>query len=85
MSAKAMMMDQESKVLDTGFTLASAKLMEKYVAEGALNPRINLTQTGFNCMFVAWLIEEDLPFTTGISLLNEPDIVFNSHAFLIKR
>ena len=49
----------------TGFTLASAKLMEKYVEEGLLNPRVEPTQSGFNWLFAAWLIEQDLPFTTG--------------------
>ena len=32
----------------TGFTLASAKLMEKYVQEGQLNPRVEPTQSGFS-------------------------------------
>ncbi|KAF8262481.1 hypothetical protein EI94DRAFT_1602044, partial [Lactarius quietus] len=53
--------------LHTGFTLASAKLMEKYVQDGLLNPRVEPTQPGFTRLFAAWLIEQDLPFTTGES------------------
>ena len=49
----------------TGFTLASARLMEKYVQDGLLNPRVEPTQSGFTRLFAAWLIEQDLPFTTG--------------------
>ena len=49
----------------TGFMLASAKLMEKYVQDGLLNPRVEPTQPGFTRLFSAWLIEQDLAFTTG--------------------
>jgi hypothetical protein len=56
----------------TGFTLASAKLMEKYVQEGLLNPQVEPTQPGFSRLFAAWLIEQDLPFTTGTYCLLFP-------------
>ena len=51
--------------LHTGFTLASAKLMEKYVQDGLLNPHVEPTQPGFTRLFAAWFIEQDLPFTTS--------------------
>lgn len=50
-----------------GFTLASAKLMEGYLKDGALNLRLVLTQTGFLKMFAAWLLEDDLAWTTSES------------------
>ncbi|KAG8944484.1 hypothetical protein FRC04_001796, partial [Tulasnella sp. 424] len=50
-----------------GFTAASAKLMEGYLKDGALNPRLVPTQTGFLKMFAAWLLEDDLAWTTGES------------------
>jgi hypothetical protein len=56
----------------TGFMLASAKLMEKYVQDGLLNPRVEPTQSGFSRLFAAWLIEQDLPFTTGMYCLLFP-------------
>ena len=39
--------------------------MEKYVQEGRLNPRVEPRQSGFSRLFAAWLIEQDLAFTTG--------------------
>ncbi|TFY51128.1 hypothetical protein EVJ58_g10725 [Rhodofomes roseus] len=50
-----------------GFTLASAKLMERYLEEGKLNPKLEPTQRGFLQVFAAWIIEDDLPWTTGES------------------
>lgn len=41
--------------------------MEGYLKEGALNPRIVPTQSGFLKMFAAWLLEDDLAWTTGES------------------
>ncbi|KAF7363114.1 Dimer-Tnp-hAT domain-containing protein [Mycena venus] len=46
---------------------ASAKIMENYLREGKLNPALNPTQIGFNRVFTAWIIEDDLAFTTGES------------------
>lgn len=51
----------------TSQILASAKLMEKYLEEGKLNPKCEPTQRGFLQVFAAWLVEDDLPFTTGES------------------
>jgi hypothetical protein len=52
---------------DHGFTHASAKVMEDFLLEGKLNPEIEPTRVGFLKIFAAWLLEEDLPFTTGES------------------
>ncbi|KAH9164016.1 hypothetical protein EDB89DRAFT_1859580 [Lactarius sanguifluus] len=60
-----------TKLSHTGFTLASARLMEKYVQDGLLNPRIEPTQSSFTRLFVAWLVEQDLPFTTGKFAISE--------------
>lgn len=46
---------------------ASAKIMENYLREGKLNPALNPTHIGFNGVFAAWIIEDDLAFTTGES------------------
>lgn len=44
---------------------ASAKIMEEFLKEGKLNPEVRRTQAGFLKVFSAWLLEDDLPFTTG--------------------
>ncbi|KAJ6449994.1 hypothetical protein C8R45DRAFT_849331, partial [Mycena sanguinolenta] len=36
-----------------------------FVPKGKLNPAINSTQKNFLKVFAAWIIEDDLPFTTG--------------------
>ncbi|KAJ7691056.1 hypothetical protein B0H14DRAFT_2251304, partial [Mycena olivaceomarginata] len=64
--------DTEIPSSEPGFTCeiseASAKIMEKnYLREGKLNPALNPTQIGFNRVFAAWIIEDDLAFTTGES------------------
>jgi hypothetical protein len=51
--------------LPQGVTAASAKLMEEFLINGQLNPAIVATQKGFLTIFSAWLLEDDLPFTTG--------------------
>ncbi|KAJ7049547.1 hypothetical protein C8F01DRAFT_960568, partial [Mycena amicta] len=51
-----------------GETAASAKLMEEFLLRGILNPGVNPTQAGFLKMFAAWLVECDLPWTTGETL-----------------
>lgn len=50
-----------------GYTAASVKLMEGFLREGKLNPKIEPTRKGFLQIFSAWLLEEDLPWTTGES------------------
>ena len=42
--------------------------MQGFLEAGKLNPQKNPTQRGFLHLFAAWLIEDDLPFTTGESL-----------------
>jgi len=39
--------------------------MEKYLAEGKLNPAVVRDQKGFYQVFASWILEDDLPFTTG--------------------
>ncbi|KAJ7021826.1 hypothetical protein C8F04DRAFT_972208, partial [Mycena alexandri] len=51
--------------LTRGMSAASAKIMEDFLRDGKLNPASNPTQAGFNKVFAAWIIEDDLPFTTG--------------------
>lgn len=48
-------------------TSASAAFMKEYLKDGALNPALEPTQIGFQCLFAAWLFEDDLPFTMGQS------------------
>ena len=54
--------------IDHGYTVASAKLMSDYLAEGQLNPKTYPTKKEFLKHFTTWLIEDDLPFTTGETL-----------------
>ncbi|KAF5343504.1 hypothetical protein D9758_015634 [Tetrapyrgos nigripes] len=46
---------------------ASARLLDGYIKEGVLNPTVEPMRRGFLKVFTAWLIEDDLPFTTGES------------------
>ncbi|KAJ7132025.1 hypothetical protein C8R44DRAFT_871027 [Mycena epipterygia] len=43
---------------------ASAKIIEDYICQGKLHPAVNPTQKGFLTVFSAWILEDDLPFTT---------------------
>ena len=43
----------------------SAKLMEAYLKEGKLNPAVTTTYKGFLCIFMAWIFDKSLPWTTG--------------------
>ncbi|KAJ6453398.1 hypothetical protein C8R45DRAFT_945232 [Mycena sanguinolenta] len=47
-----------------GVTAASAKIIE-FLREGNLNPAIRPTQKGFLAVFAAWILEDNLPFTTS--------------------
>ena len=58
---------EETATVDRGYTLKSAKVMEAYLERGALNPALAPTQKGFNQLFAAWILEDDLPFTQGES------------------
>jgi hypothetical protein len=48
-----------------GVSASSAKIMADFLVEGKLNPAINSTQKNFLKVVAAWIIEDDLPFTTG--------------------
>ncbi|KAJ6575844.1 hypothetical protein B0H10DRAFT_2199225 [Mycena sp. CBHHK59/15] len=48
-----------------GVSASSAKIMADFLVDGKLNPAINSTQKNFFKVFSAWIIEDDLPFTTG--------------------
>ncbi|KAJ7307880.1 hypothetical protein DFH08DRAFT_636630, partial [Mycena albidolilacea] len=48
-----------------GVSASSAKIMADFLVEGKINPAINSTQKNFLKVFTAWIIEDDLPFTTG--------------------
>jgi hypothetical protein len=39
--------------------------MAAYIEEGKLNPAHHPTKKGFLRHFAAWILEDDLPFTTG--------------------
>jgi hypothetical protein len=54
-----------TKLHDHGFNMGSAKIMEAFLAEGKINPQIIVTQKGFYRVFAAWLLEDNLPWTTG--------------------
>jgi hypothetical protein len=51
--------------IDQGYTAASTKFIEDYLAEGKLNPKLYPMKAGFLKHFTTWLIEEDLLFTMG--------------------
>ncbi|KAJ7109008.1 hypothetical protein C8R43DRAFT_905090, partial [Mycena crocata] len=44
---------------------SSAKIMEGFLVDGKLNPAINTTQKNFLKIFSAWIVEDDLPWSTG--------------------
>ncbi|KAJ6558728.1 hypothetical protein B0H10DRAFT_1650243, partial [Mycena sp. CBHHK59/15] len=48
-----------------GISEASTKIMQDFLVDGKLNPVINSTQANFLKIFAAWIIEDDLAFTTG--------------------
>ena len=45
----------------------SAELLEGFLKRGAMNPAVEPTLKGFYRVFAAWILEDDLPFTTGES------------------
>lgn len=45
----------------------TSEIMSKFLLEGKLNPAIAPTQTGFCRIFAAWILDDDLPWTTGES------------------
>lgn len=46
-------------------TQKSCEIMDAYLKEGELNPQIVATKSGFLRIFSAWILDEDLPWTTG--------------------
>jgi hypothetical protein len=50
---------------DNGFGPGSSKLLEDFARHGFLNPAREATQDGFYRLFAAWLLNDDLPWTTG--------------------
>jgi len=48
-----------------GISVATAKIMEEFLKDGDLNPRMVRSQKNFYRVFAAWIIQDDLPFTTG--------------------
>lgn len=59
--------DDEAKPVDHGYSAKSAKIMADMLAEGALHPHLEPTQNGFIKMVAAWIIEENLPWSSGES------------------
>ncbi len=57
-----------SALIDHGFTVASAQIMADMLKEGKLNPKIEPSRAGFLRVFAAWILDDDLPFTTGETL-----------------
>ncbi|RXW12861.1 hypothetical protein EST38_g12992, partial [Candolleomyces aberdarensis] len=45
----------------------TSKIMSKFLLEGKLNPASAPSQTGFRRIFAAWILDDDLPWTTGES------------------
>ncbi|KAK1217163.1 hypothetical protein PQX77_020171, partial [Marasmius sp. AFHP31] len=45
----------------------SADFMVEYLKQGELNPAIEPTTRGFLRLFAAWILDDDLPWTTGES------------------
>ena len=43
----------------------STEIMEAYLKEGELNPAIVMMYKGFLRIFLAWILDESLPWTTG--------------------
>ncbi|KAJ6613220.1 hypothetical protein B0H10DRAFT_1628930, partial [Mycena sp. CBHHK59/15] len=63
---KGLSLPSDAKPGETiGISEASAKIIQDFLVDGKLNPVINLTQANFLKIFAAWIIEDDLAFTTG--------------------
>jgi hypothetical protein len=57
--------ESSNNPINHGYTAASAKLMKEFLEKGQLNPKLYPMKKGFLKHFATWLIEGDLPFTTG--------------------
>jgi hypothetical protein len=45
--------------------------MEQFMERGKLDPKINPTQADFLKIFALWILDEDLPWTTGKAMLDK--------------
>ena len=63
-SSKALSNDEDAAPLNY---LQTKEIMDKFLLEGKLNPALTPTQTGFCCIFAAWILDDDLPWTMGES------------------
>ncbi|THU91229.1 hypothetical protein K435DRAFT_572732, partial [Dendrothele bispora CBS 962.96] len=60
--------DNKKKMTQSaGSNAASERLMREYIEEGKLNPALVKTRKGFLEVFTAWILEDQLPWTTGES------------------
>ena len=57
--------DNGNTFIDNGLGPGSSKLLEGFSQHGFLNPACEVTQEGFYQLFAAWLLYDDLPWTTG--------------------
>jgi hypothetical protein len=56
----------QAEHLSEGLNLKrSADMMASYLKDGELNPTIEPTQKGFLRLFLAWILDESLPWTTN--------------------
>ncbi|KAE9391853.1 hypothetical protein BT96DRAFT_945069 [Gymnopus androsaceus JB14] len=60
--------DEESTTAECLNLKDSAKLMKNYLKDRELNPEAITTAKGFPRLFAAWILDEDLPWTTGEAL-----------------
>lgn len=51
----------------SAYSGASRSVMDKFREEGLLNPKHEPTRRGFILMLAAWIMDDDLPFTTCTS------------------
>ena len=57
--------DGDAFTTNNGLGPGSSKLLEDFARRGFLNPAREATQEGFYRLFAAWLLDDDLPWTTG--------------------
>ena len=60
---------------DNGLGPGSSKPLEDFARHGFLNPAREATQEGFYRLFAAWLLDDDLPWTTGETLLSNVSFI----------
>ncbi|KAF7794098.1 hypothetical protein EIP86_005228 [Pleurotus ostreatoroseus] len=57
--------EDDVQAADHGYTLKSTQMMAAFLKEDKLNLRMVPIYKGFLWLFSAWILDEDLPFTTG--------------------